>query len=124
MPSSRSTKFLLSLFLFVISIPLRRRQEKILGELSEKDSYIADLEMDRHNSGAANRAMIIERLNNEKQQLHNQLKELVRSLITVLQLFSELFQTEIRTKIIQDHLAAKEEYEQREKSLASSSVGV
>jgi hypothetical protein len=54
------------------------RQEKILAELSEKDSHIADLEMDRSTSGSSNRAIIIEKLNTEKQQLHNQLKELVR----------------------------------------------
>jgi len=79
------------------------QQEKLLGELSEKDSHIADLEMDRNSTGASTRAMTIEKLNNEKQQLYNQLKEL----------------TEIRMKIIQDHLTAKEEYEQREKSLTS-----
>ncbi len=55
------------------------RQEKLLGELSEKDSQIADLEMDRSSHGASNRANIIEKLNTEKQQLHNQLKELVRT---------------------------------------------
>jgi hypothetical protein len=54
------------------------RQEKILAELSEKDSHIADLEMDRSSTGASNRANRIERLNTEKLQLHNQLKELVR----------------------------------------------
>jgi len=54
------------------------RQEKILAELSEKDSHIADLEMDRSNHRASNRPIIIEKLNLEKQQLHNQLKELVR----------------------------------------------
>jgi hypothetical protein len=54
------------------------RQEKILGELSEKDSEIADLEMDRSSLGASNRANLIEKLNTEKQQLHNQLKELVK----------------------------------------------
>ncbi len=54
------------------------RQEKLLGELSEKDSQIADLEMDRSSHGASNRANIIEKLNTEKQQLHNQLKELVK----------------------------------------------
>ncbi|CAF3974583.1 unnamed protein product, partial [Rotaria sp. Silwood1] len=52
------------------------QQEKILAELSEKDSQIADLEMDRTSIGASNRANTIERLNTEKQQLHNQLKEL------------------------------------------------
>lgn len=54
------------------------RQEKLLAELSEKDACIADLEMDRTNAGASNRGNIIERLNTEKQYLHNQLKELVR----------------------------------------------
>ena len=53
------------------------RQEKLLGELSEKDSQIADLEMDRSSSGASNRASTIKKLNSEKHQLHNQLKELV-----------------------------------------------
>ncbi len=53
------------------------RQEKILAELSEKDSEIADLEMDRSNHRPSNRPIIIEKLNLEKQQLHNQLKELV-----------------------------------------------
>lgn len=55
------------------------RQEKILAELSEKDSQIADLEMDRTSIGNSNRANIIGKLNTEKQQLHNQLKELVRN---------------------------------------------
>ncbi|CAF0794704.1 unnamed protein product [Didymodactylos carnosus] len=63
------------------------RQEKLLGQLSEKDSEIADLEMDPQ----AHRVQI-NRLNGEKHQLHNQLKEL----------------TEIRMKIIQNHMAAKE----------------
>ena len=54
------------------------RQEKLLGELSEKDSQIADLEMDRSTHGASNRSNIIEKLNSEKQQIYNQLKELVR----------------------------------------------
>ncbi|CAF0752344.1 unnamed protein product [Rotaria sordida] len=80
------------------------QQEKILGELSEKDSRIADLEMDRTSNGASNRANMIERLNTEKQQLHNQLKEL----------------TEIRMKIIQDHMASKEEYEEKEKLVSFS----
>ena len=57
------------------------RQEKLLGELSEKDSHIADLEMDRNSTGASTRAMTIEKLNNEKQQLYNQLKELVRNFL-------------------------------------------
>lgn len=57
------------------------RQEKLLGELSEKDSHIADLEMDRNSTGASTRAMTIEKLNNEKQQLYNQLKELVRKFL-------------------------------------------
>ncbi|UJR35126.1 hypothetical protein I4U23_027897 [Adineta vaga] len=82
------------------------QQEKLLLELSEKDSQIADLEMDRSSSGASNRAHTIEKLNSEKHQLHHQLKEL----------------TEIRTKIIQDHMASKQEYEQREKSLPFSPV--
>ncbi len=46
--------------------------------------------MDRSSSGASNRANIIERLNTEKQQLHNQLKELVKTNIkqkTVLLFF-------------------------------------
>ena len=33
--------------------------------------------MDRSSNGAANRSVLIEKLNNEKQQLYNQLKELV-----------------------------------------------
>ena len=53
------------------------RQEKLLGQLSEKDSQIADLEMDRSSSGASNRSTLIEKFNNEKQQIYNQLKELV-----------------------------------------------
>ena len=61
------------------------RQEKLLGELSEKDSMIAELEMDRNSSGASNRAIIIEKLNSEKQQLHNQLKELVKNFIFIQQ---------------------------------------
>jgi hypothetical protein len=65
------------------------RQEKILAELSEKDSEIADLEMDRSSHRASNRPTIIEKLNTEKQQLHNQLKELVR--IYILLLFKYLF---------------------------------
>lgn len=81
------------------------QQEKLLGELSEKDSQIADLEMDRSNNGRTN---MIERLNMEKQQIYNQLKEL----------------TEIRTKIIQEHLASKQAYEQQEKSLPISTVNV
>ncbi|CAF1468597.1 unnamed protein product [Adineta steineri] len=80
------------------------QQEKILGELSEKDSHIADLEMNRSTAGASNRANTIEKLNTEKHQLHNQLKEL----------------TEIRMKIIQGHMASKQEYEQREKSVPFS----
>ena len=60
------------------------RQEKLLGELSEKDSHIADLEMDRSTSGAANRSIIIDKLNNEKQQLYNQLKELVSKIVSLL----------------------------------------
>ena len=108
---------------------VRFRQEKLLAELSEKDSHIADLEMDRNSSGAAMRAATIDKLNNEKQQLYNQLKELVRPVglcrsidrsIVTNRLSS--FQTEIRMKIIQDHLTAKEEYEQREKSLTSAAV--
>ncbi|CAF0765631.1 unnamed protein product [Rotaria sp. Silwood1] len=80
------------------------QQEKILAELSEKDSQIADLEMDRTSIGASNRANTIERLNTEKQQLHNQLKEL----------------TEIRMKIIQNHMASKQEYEDKEKLVSFS----
>jgi len=34
--------------------------------------------MDRSSLGASNRANLIEKLNTEKQQLHNQLKELVK----------------------------------------------
>lgn len=33
--------------------------------------------MDRSSNGASNRSVLIEKLNNEKQQLYNQLKELV-----------------------------------------------
>ncbi|CAM4764412.1 unnamed protein product [Rotaria magnacalcarata] len=82
------------------------QQEKILAELSEKDSRIADLEMDRTSSGASNRVNTIEKLNTEKQQLHNQLKEL----------------TEIRMKIIQDHMASKQEYDDKEKLVSFSPV--
>ncbi|CAF1256843.1 unnamed protein product, partial [Rotaria magnacalcarata] len=84
------------------------QQEKILAELSEKDSRIADLEMDRTSSGASNRVNTIEKLNTEKQQLHNQLKEL----------------TEIRMKIIQDHMASKQEYDDKEKLVSFSPVDV
>ncbi|CAF2382613.1 unnamed protein product [Rotaria sp. Silwood2] len=80
------------------------QQEKILAELSEKDSQIADLEMDRTSSGISNRSNTIERLNTEKQQLHNQLKEL----------------TEIRMKIIQNHMASKQEYDEKEKLVSFS----
>jgi len=59
------------------------RQEKLLGKLSEKDSQIADLEMDRSSHGASNRANIIEKLNSEKQQLYNQLKELVKNIFYI-----------------------------------------
>ncbi|CAF0917158.1 unnamed protein product [Didymodactylos carnosus] len=72
------------------------QQEKLLGELSEKDSQIADLEMDPQ----AHRIQI-NKLNGEKHQLHNQLKEL----------------TEIRMKIIQNHMAAKE-LDEKEHSLS------
>ncbi|CAF4058096.1 unnamed protein product [Rotaria magnacalcarata] len=82
------------------------QQEKILAELSEKDSRIADLEMDRTSSGASNRVNTIEKLNTEKQQLHNQLKEL----------------TEIRMKIIQDHMASKQEYDDKEKLVSFSPI--
>lgn len=34
--------------------------------------------MDRSSTGATNRSILIEKFNNEKQQLYNQLKELVR----------------------------------------------
>ncbi len=100
------------------------RQEKLLGELSEKDSQIADLEMDRSSHGASNRSIIIDKLNNEKQQIYNQLKELVRISFLILIESSHwfLFKTEIRMKIIQDHMTSKQEYEQREKSLPISSV--
>lgn len=64
------------------------RQEKLLGELSEKDSQIGDLEMDRSNHG---RTDMIEKLNTEKQQIYNQLKELVNS---ILVLFFSLLQIE------------------------------
>jgi hypothetical protein len=76
---------------YVLDEPMRYissvyfRQEKLLGELSEKDAYIADLEMDRSSTGASNRANIIEKLNTEKQQLHNQLKELVKNIFRINQ---------------------------------------
>ena len=79
MLSSRSTLLLVLQCSSIHGSDLSSRQEKLLEELSEKDSQIADLEMDRSSAGAANRANTIGRLNSEKHQLHNQLKELVRT---------------------------------------------
>ena len=76
----QSIDYLLFLFLLFKIVYFHSRQEKILVELSEKDSEIADLEMNHTSTDTLNYASIIEKLNTEKQQLHNQLKELVRNM--------------------------------------------
>jgi ELKS/RAB6-interacting/CAST family protein 1 len=67
------------------------KQEILLSTISEKDAVIGSLEFDRSSDSKANRARI-QRLNEEKDYLHQQLKDL----------------NEKRMKLMQDYMAAKD----------------
>lgn len=70
---------------------LVNKQEQLLSSISEKDAQIGSLEYDRTSETKGNKARI-QQLNEEKDHLHQQLKDL----------------NEKRMKLMQDHMTAKE----------------
>ncbi len=67
------------------------RQELLLSTISEKDAVIGSLEFDRSSDSKENKRRI-HQLNEEKDYLHQQLKELVR----IFKLFRTKFEFKLK----------------------------
>lgn len=99
------TKQEIKIFYRIIFSNLILRQEILLSTISEKDSAIAELECNRSSNNKAK----IQRLIEEKDYLHHQLKNLVSQIEKLKKKSRNFFlKNEQRMKLMNDYMQAKD----------------